>query len=61
MKSSFLPINNHYASIDLSTLKTKNFNVSTISNAEKIKKLQNSSIIYLKIFLRVRRERSSKK
>lgn len=47
MKSSFLPINNHYTSIDLSTLKTKNFNVSTISNAEKIKKLQNSSILEL--------------
>ena len=29
-KQSFLPINNHYSTIDISTLKSNNFKVTTL-------------------------------
>ena len=40
-KQSFLPINNHYSTIDISTLKSNNFKVTTL----KREGIQKSSII----------------
>ena len=40
-KQSFLPINNHYSTIDISTLKSNNFKVTTL----KREGIEKSSII----------------